>query len=549
MRLVIPLLLLTVPASLGAQTREQALDAMRKAAKFFREQVSTEGGYHYRYAADLSFGRSEHAIGPTQVSVQREGTPSVAMAYLEAWQATGDRVFLDCAADAARALVRGQLCSGGWPYVIEFDRAKRDEIVYRADGLCDKRESTDYTTFDDNVSQAAMRLMMRVDRALAFKDAAIHEATLAALDGLLEAQYPNGAWPQRFVELPDMRERPVLAASYPETWPRKWPDLDYRDYYTLNDNSLADIIDAYLEAYRIYGDERYLAAAKRGGEFCIRAQMPDPQPAWAQQYDREMHPAWARRFEPPSVTGGESQSVMRILLTLYRETGEKRFLKPIPRALEYLEASAIEPAPNDPPRKLRTCPPESRCLARFYELRTNKPLFVTKGDMINAPGLGSLRPNGYELSYDGTNGIQHYNLWSNGDDLDAIEASYRELQSAPTASVRRPGELHGLSPWREPKQAPLDRAALAQRAAGVLSAMDGRGAWVEEGFAGREDHVIGVYAAEPMVIRIGGKLIPLPEDARVDVFRGPAPTVERMIVSATFAKNLEVLARFVQSLD
>ncbi|MEZ5394620.1 MAG: hypothetical protein R2724_17540 [Bryobacterales bacterium] len=58
------------------------------------------------------------------------------------------------------------------------------------------------------------------------------------------------------------------------------------------------------------------------------------------QYDRDMHPAWARIFEPPSVTGGESlKSAMRILLTLLpRETGDKRFLEPIPRA-SYLRSS------------------------------------------------------------------------------------------------------------------------------------------------------------------------------------------------------------------
>ena len=39
-----------------------------------------------------------------------------------------------------------------------------------------------------------------------------------------------------------------------------------------------------------------------------------------------MHPAWARKFEPPSVTGGESQGIIRTLLRIYRETGERRYL-------------------------------------------------------------------------------------------------------------------------------------------------------------------------------------------------------------------------------
>ncbi len=541
------LLVSLAPAALPAQTPEQAFEAMLQAAKFFRDQVSTEGGYHFRYAEDLSFGRSEQALGPTQISVQRDGTPRVALAYLEAWRATDEKVFLDYARDAAHALVRGQLCSGGWPYVVEFDSAKRNDHDYRIAGNCADRRLRDYTTLDDNVSQAALRVVMRVDRALDFSDPAVHQAALAGLDGLLEAQYPNGAWPQRFVALPDMSNRTVRAASYPDNWPRQWPDLDYRDYYTLNDNTLADIIDAYLEAYRIYGDERYLDAAKRGGEFCLRAQMPEPQPAWAQQYDLDMHPAWARQFEPPSVTGGESQSVLRILLTLYRETGETRFLEPVPRALAYLKASALESSVDDPPRKRRTCPPGSRCLARFYELRTNKPLYVTKGDMIRGEGVGLLRPNGYELSYDGADGIRHYSLWSNGDDLDAIEAEYRALQAAAPGADRRPVDLHGLSPWREPEDRAQQASPTSEQVSRILSGLDARGAWIQDGFAGRSDQVVSVYAAAPMVVRIGGRLIPLPEDGTVEVFRGAAPTVERMIVSSTFARNLETLARFVAS--
>ena len=78
---------------MGAQTpgRDEILRAMRKAADFYRSKVSTEGGCHYYYTADLSYGRSESAEGPTQVEVQREATPIVAFAYLDAFDATGDR--------------------------------------------------------------------------------------------------------------------------------------------------------------------------------------------------------------------------------------------------------------------------------------------------------------------------------------------------------------------------------------------------------------------------------------------------------------------------
>ena len=121
-------------------------------------------------------------------------------------------------------------------------------------------------------------------------------------------------------------------ADYPESWSRTYPAKTYRGYYTLNDDTISDVIETFLEAAEIYQEPRYRAAAIKGGEFFLLAQMPDPQPGWAQQYTKEMHPAWARKFEPPAITGGESQGVMQTLLLLARETGEDKFLKALPRA-------------------------------------------------------------------------------------------------------------------------------------------------------------------------------------------------------------------------
>ena len=533
------LLIFTIPAAAQQPSRQEILEGMRKAATFFRQQVSTEGGYHFRYAEDLSFGRGEQAQGPTQIEVQRDGTPRVAMAFLEAWEATKDRFYLEAATAAAMALAKGQLCSGGWDYIIEFDKAKRGPYRYRVDGCAGDAEGRSPTTLDDNVTQAAVRLLMRVDRETGFQEKAIHASVLYALAALEKAQYPNGAWPQRFHTPPDPAEFPIRQASYPASWSRTWPNTDYRSHYTLNDNTLADVIDTFLEATRIYDEPRYAEAAKRGGEFLLRAQMPDPQPAWAQQYDRDMHPAWARVFEPPSITGGESQSAMRILLTLYRETGDKRFLEPVPRAIAYLRASGLPEDPNASERKRRSCPPGSLCLARFYELRTNKGLFITKGTMINVAGGGSQRPDGYEVTYDDSDPIQHYGMWASGAGLDAIETEYKRLRAADPASLRRPARLHGLSPWSEGEPRPRDARA-------ILAAMDERGAWVEDGVAGRANSVVSVFAAEPMVVRIGDKTIPLPEDETIQIFRGSAPVVEKMIVSTTFARNLEALASAVR---
>ncbi len=78
-----------------------------------------------------------------------------------------------------------------------------------------------------------------------------------------------------------------------------------------------------------------------------------------------MHPAWARRFEPPSVASSESADVIRTLIRIYEVTGEEKYLQPIPAALEWFRRSRLDQA-------------ERWEMARFYELQTNRPLYFTK---------------------------------------------------------------------------------------------------------------------------------------------------------------------------
>ncbi|HIJ64790.1 MAG TPA: hypothetical protein HPP77_02480, partial [Candidatus Hydrogenedentes bacterium] len=303
----------------AAPSVDEAAAALRKAADFYRNEVSTEGGYLWRYSADLARREGEGKTDASTVWVQPPGTPSVGSAFLDVYRLTGDRYYLGMAKDAAHALVKGQLESGGWGYLIRFDPSKRLEHAYRVPPHDPDKDNT--TTLDDNTTQAALRLLMQVDLSLDFKDEVIHEAALYALKKLLDAQYPNGAWPQRFTCSPDPAAYPVKKAAYPESWSRTRVRGDYGAYYTFNDNVISDMVTTMFEAAEVYGDKRYAAAAVKAGEFILLAQMPDPQPAWAQQYDADMHPAWARKFEPPAVTGGESHNVMRTLIYLYHQTG------------------------------------------------------------------------------------------------------------------------------------------------------------------------------------------------------------------------------------
>lgn len=519
-------------------SEQEVLKALRKATEFLTTKVANHGGYHGTYAVDLSYGRSgKGGAGPTQISATGGTTPLMGLAFLDVFEATGDRYYLEAARSAAHAMVKGQMCSGGWDYNTELDPAKRKNYHYRADGdCCDQPSDTrrNMTNLDNNTAQSVLRMMMRIDRALNFEDKDIHKAVRYALDSLIRAQYPNGGWPQRYDRFHDPKKFPVMAANYPESWSRKWPGYIFYSHYTFNDDCIVNMIDVMLEAARIYNEPRYQASAEKGGDFIILAQMPDPQPAWAQQYDAEMHPAWARSCEPPGVTGRESVSVMRGLILLYCETGKKKYLDPIPRALDYFKRSSW----------IRDGKP---VMARFYELRTNRPLYITKGTRIygsRSKGHISketgLPHHGYEVTYSDESTINHYSLVTSAEPLETIRAERERILKADPATLRRPDKLGTLTP-------PSSASQLAEKARDVISSMDDRGAWVQDGDIGGPGRLIWIMPAKDLRVVFAGKEMTLKEDEVLEVYDGTWSPGTRVINTGTCAANLRLLANYLNA--
>lgn len=442
----------------GAQqpSRADAEAALRTAVRFFHEQVADHGGYVWRYSGDLTLREGEARTDDRQtIWVQPPGTPTVGLAFLDAWEATGEQLYLDAARDAGRALLQGQLLSGGWHYYITFDPARRGEWMYRVDhpeaGIGPtteddgegwhawrrRRNQGNQTVLDDNTTASAIRFLAHLDQALDPPDPRIGEAVRYALESVLRAQYPNGAWSHNYdrfpAHRPDLDRYPVLPASYPPDRPRTWPK-DFTGCYYLNDNLTPDMIRMLLDVGALYAESRYFEAAENAGAFLLLAQMPEPQPAWCQQYNARMQPVWDRKFEPPAITGEESQGVLETLLLLYRRTANSKYLAPVPRALEYLEASLL---------------PDGR-LARFYELGTNRPIYFTRE---------------YEMTYEQGLMPTHYGF-IRVSRLPAIRAEYERLLATPPEDLLR----------AEP---PTPTPELVAEVARIIAAQDERGAWVE----------------------------------------------------------------------
>ncbi|WP_298869372.1 pectate lyase, partial [uncultured Gimesia sp.] len=376
-------------------SKTKVIRAMRNASDYYRDQLAVRGGYVYYYSLDKQHRWGEGKTGPDQIWVQPPGTPTVGMAYLKAYQATGDQFYLDAATDAALALIYGQLKSGGWTNSVEFNPKSKLTAAYRNG----KGKGKNNSTLDDGITQSAIQLLIHVDQAHQFQNQKIHNAAIVALNALLKAQYPVGAFPQ--VWTGPVEKYPGKAASFPDyDWRTEGRIKNYWECYTLNDGLAGHVSTVLIEAYQIYQEERYRQAVLKLGDFLIAAQLPAPQPAWAQQYNYEMQPIWARKFEPPAVTCGESQDVIQTLMKIYRFSGDRKYLKPIPTALAYLKKSHL---------------PDGQ-LARYYELKTNRPLYMNRNGKK------------YSLTYDDSNLPRHYG-WKIRSQWSALQRDYQALTS------------------------------------------------------------------------------------------------------------------------
>jgi hypothetical protein len=199
-------------------------------------------------------------------------------------------------------------------------------------------------------------------------------------------------------------------------------------------------------AFKAYGDDRYAAAVRKCGDFIIKTQLPAPQATWAQQYDMDLKPAWARRFEPPAACGGESVGVLRLLLNIALFSGDEKYLKPIPAAVDWFKRSVL---------------PDGKNWARFYELKTNRPLYFTTGT--------------YWLTYSDADAPTHYSFKGNWSPL-RFEKMYDEIMQKGLAQCKAEREPKPLTPDQRTRKA----EALEPTVREALAAQDATGGWLTD---------------------------------------------------------------------
>jgi hypothetical protein len=239
----------------------------------------------------------------------------------------------------------------------------------------------------------------------------------------MDSQYPNGAWPQWY---------PLRGG--------------YHDYYTFNDNTINDCIAIMIKIHERYGDQQYLDRINLAGDFVIASQIAG-QPGWAQQYNSDMEPDWARAFEPPAVCSAVTSRNIRTLVDMALYTGDERYFGPIPAAIAWLDTSKLS----------------ENLWARFYELGTNVPIYGDRDGLIHytLEEISEERRTGYswQSSYGVAGNIRYYeNVLAVG--IDAYNASLN------------------VEPTQQDLESRLDsRAGGAETA---VNALDSEGRWVND---------------------------------------------------------------------
>ncbi|HPA17882.1 MAG TPA: pectate lyase [Verrucomicrobiae bacterium] len=422
--------------------------AMKKAATFYRRDLAFAGGYAWKWSEGRGTARTEGRESPSVIGMQPPGTPSVGLVMVKAFRATGDPLYLQAAREAAGVLMWCQLSSGGWDSDFDFDPRFARKYHFRRDldaGEVDRGGRRSDSTLDDQKTQSALLFILELAHVPECSNDGILKGALRfGMDGLLAAQAPNGGWGQHY-DGPADASAPVCRARMPDDWPRIWPGVDYTRFYTLNDDNILWVIDLLLRAHELEKDPRFLDAAKRAGDFLLLARFDEPQPVWAQQYNRDMEPVWARKFEPTAVCSVESIGALKALIELWLATGDEKYIAPHPAAFAWFERSKL---------------PDGQW-ARFYELKTNRPIYC--------------RRDSYELTYDDSDLPTHYGF-KVGDLSREIERLKKEMASGREEILRRRALPADPKKWASRAKGQVAKVTAALEAAGD------RGYWLKDGW-------------------------------------------------------------------
>jgi hypothetical protein len=340
---LVVVLLLAEPAR--SQTEGSGLTpAVTTALARMLECERPEGGWTYvcqqgirTWGATSIVNTAERIAGPfglatwDLVVLRSPGTPAAGQLLVDAYRRAPRAEYLHAARRTGDLLIGLQLPSGGWFSEVPV-HGTRPALWFRLFAR--------WTTLDDDVTPGAARFLLALWEIT--QESRYRDAAERALDLLLRAQLPSGAWPLTW--------RPALLRRLSPT---------FEDLPSTNDAATTGAIMATLAGARVLARPDLLAAARRGGEWLRRSRGKAPLAAWAQQY-ADGRPVGGRRFEHPALASWESRLAVDALLALASATGDLSYCRPVAAALRWLAEAAVEPG----------------CWARFYDAASGRAFYV-----------------------------------------------------------------------------------------------------------------------------------------------------------------------------
>jgi PelA/Pel-15E family pectate lyase len=396
---------------------------MKRAARFMRERVAYRGGYVWSYLPDFSRRWGEMEAFPTMIWMQPPGTATVGHLYLDCYHASGDDYYYDAALDVADGLIAAQHPAGGWNYLHDFAGADSTRRWYDTIGKNGWRleEFHHYygnATFDDAGTSESSQFLLRLH--LEHRAQRLREPLERAIRFVLDSQYENGGWPQRF---------PLTSEGGLHGRP------DYTRQITFNDDVAGENIKFLLMVYQTMGDERALAAIRKAMDIFLATQQPAPQAGWGLQHDAQsLAPVGARTYEPEALVTHTTANNLAQLMNFYEWTGEERFMARVPEALAWLDSVRL---PGDQVQVA------GRHYPTYIEIGTNRARIVHR--------RGSNVVNGeYFWTYDVRKPIRHYGQWRDID-VDALRSRHARLRAADPAALRAASPLNRRAGFALPR--------------------------------------------------------------------------------------------------
>ena len=389
-------------------------DAMKRATRFMVEEAAVGGGYVWSYLPDFSRRWGELEASPTMIWIQPPGTGTMGHLYLDAYHATGDEFYYRAAEVVARALVAAQLPSGGWNYVHDTAGPEAEEEWYATYGANAWRmeEFQHYIgngTFDDAGTSEVSQFLLRL--YLEKRDETWRAPLDKAIQFVLDAQYPNGGWPQRYPFVDDALDGLD----------------DYTRHITFNDAVAGENLEFLIFVYQTLDRPDLLDPIRRGMDIYLETQQPMPQPGWGlQHYAHDLTPAPARSIEPRAFATHTTAANIQSLIGFYRLTGDRKYLARIPEAIDWLESVAA-------PERIR---PAGRTHPTFIQMGNGRPLYIHRrgSNIVNGSYYADENPNDTVIHYGSFRAV----------DTDALRAAYEE------AAALSPAQASAGSPLLAP---------------------------------------------------------------------------------------------------